>query len=172
MIFDCNEMTIFFICEIKQSAQIEWNAFYNNQPQLCHEIRDLHKRRRGLDNKWNAFVIKKVLPHGYPNSSLTLIEYHSFSIFTDRTFADKEETSICKCPKSIHQCSYCNAVLSAWYHGCHCSQGCPHHNHFTVDRDDKTRFLSKSPQIFSNSRIVPLDFQFYPNLESGTVGSV
>ncbi len=38
--------------------------------------------------------------------------------------------------------------------------------------NDKTRFLSKSPQNFSNSRNVPLDFQFYPNLDSGTVGSV
>ncbi len=36
---------------------------------------------------------------------------------------------------------------------------------------DKTRFLSKSPQNFSNSRNVFLDFQFYPNIESGTFRS-
>ena len=36
---------------------------------------------------------------------------------------------------------------------------------------DKTRFFSKIAINFSNSRNVPLDFQFYPNLESGTFRS-
>jgi hypothetical protein len=37
--------------------------------------------------------------------------------------------------------------------------------------DDKTRFFSKTAINFSSSRNVPLDFQFYPNLESGTFRS-